>query len=134
MPNGKLNFDEGLISARLDPLGMIDAAVSGEIAGIELELHPEQGVNIFLGEQSSYRSKLTLSLSMRPHTLERFVYIVAHKVGLTVLKSDAIGFTEVEWRRIRDACDLANASDLAERIRRAYDPARYDDPRGEADR
>lgn len=145
--NAKLSFDEGLVVARLDPLGMIDAAVSGELAGVELELHPEQGVNVYVGEQPSYRSKLTLSLTMRPRTLERLVYQVAHKVGLTVMPGGTPAFTQGEWELLAEyARDAAMANEgprnetddrvleMAKRIEAAYPyPARYDDPRGEAD-
>jgi hypothetical protein len=151
MPNGKLTLDEGLISVRLDPLGMIDAAVSGEIAAIELEV---KEAHVHIGERTDYRSALTLSMDMRPHTLERIVYHVAHKVGLTVLPSGTPAFNEREWRTITDALRFSTrrnfrdrhvAIDLAERIEKAYgdeptaeqraaDPARYDDPRGEHDR
>jgi hypothetical protein len=145
--NAKLSFDEGLVSARLDPLGMIDAAVSGEQAGLELELHPDTGVTAYISEQPSYRSKLTLSLSMRPHTLERLVYHVAHKVNLTVMRADTPAFTQGEWEIIAEALHDAAGEpgpgnsngltrlEMAKRIEAAYPyPARYDDPRGEADR
>jgi hypothetical protein len=90
--HGKLTLTEGVISARIEPLAMIDAAVSGELAGVEVDI---TDAVVYVGPRTDYRSDLTLSLSMRPHTMATLRDRLA-----TTLPGPA--FTDGEWRSMLD--------------------------------
>jgi hypothetical protein len=124
--NGKLTLDEGLISVNLPTPAAIDAAVSGDMAGIEFEV---DHANITIGPRSDYRAPLTLSISLHPGKM----------LELAVALLDALGtpaFNEREWRTIANALrdqfavvategNAHSANELhklAAQIERAYHP------------
>lgn len=124
MPTCKLSLDEGVLAASAPVDVRIDAAVHGDMAGIELIGLEHANVNI--GLTADRHPGVTLALEMHPATLMR--------VALTAL--EALGtptFTQPEWLDIANALRTlgtydANPTniaperlrDLAERIFEAY--------------
>lgn len=104
--HGRLTLHEGLVSARIAPLALMDAAVSGELAGIELEC---EMVDVFVGPQATYRSTLTLDLSMRPSAMEALRDLLARRLP-------GPAFTEAEWRKLRNICIAQGDQGFADRI------------------
>lgn len=109
---GRVWVTEGVVSARVEPGSLIDAAVSGEMAGLEFEV---ADATVHFGPRTDYRSDCTLSLSMRPHTMETLLTVLADKLQLPA-------FNSREWNDIADMLADApgpNATQLAQRIREA---------------
>lgn len=111
--HGTLMLAEGVVSARVAPNGLVDVAVAGELAGVELEV---TDVRVHVGHREDYRSATTLSLDMRPHSLTTLMTVIANKLGMPA-------FTEREWLEIADVLDTSAAEvnrERAEQIRAAY--------------
>ena len=120
------NNDPVVVTANIPAGAHMDAAIAGEIAGIELEV--SRSALRSNTARSERRAALTLTLDMTPGTMRDLAYLLVDRLGWPA-------FTEPEWRRIASALNAGRLAStdrderlilatLAERIEAAYrDPA-----------
>lgn len=94
--SGRLVATEGVITSSLPNGGYMDAALSGDLFGVEFGLN--ENAVIDLGADASYRPDLALSLSMNKGTANKLLHLLAEKLGLPA-------FNKEEWLRIAWALD-----------------------------
>lgn len=109
----KLELESGVVSATVPALGYMDAAVVGELGGLELAV---EHVRVTSEGAPSYRADPIVVLAMTPDTMRTLAILLAEKTGMPLLN-------EREWRNVVGALNATatpgavfDGRELADRI------------------